>query len=1623
MKKTKSLLLVFLVVLMVFAMSGGLFAADDSVTVSIYGYDKAYVHNMEVPMDTFDVSQYNTGTNPTFFTPLHAFIYALNNGTDLDVTDKNDFTCKNAYISTIDGLSEFDGGELSGWMYTINKVKPSQSVVQAHLKAGDEVVLYYSGGMTSPYAYFTPTAKTVVASNSATLNLKGNYGDLDITSLKNIAGISITINGEATEYKTDSSGNVTIPFAEAGEYLVGAASYTKSGDTLAVTMNFTAAKITVVEPVDGDDADLKSLALEALYPAKETVSALDPVYTADTTQYAMSVVATSSNHPIYLRYETENPDATVRVFIRRAGMAFETELSLTNSNLLQNFLVDGVNRLRIQVSAPEDAHVLDKNYYISITKSAVTAPSFTARVINPATGEIYSQTLKIAYTQGKPYPAAKNDTKLALGESFTTNYPGFNYDNRDAADPRLEGTSNTVTPIAGFLNTLLTADYNKKLNGAAYTFTDLMLLSLGTYVDGTGGSWEYAIDGVIQTEKEMGEVNSALLDGGIATLFWAPTGKTSCTISGGESRIDANTPSKFTVKTIEGTAVAGATLYLDGVATAAVTDANGEANLSIAVKGQHTVTAKKIASEADTLSCSSVYVKVGGATDLFSLEFKNTSGITKVLTPVFNPDTDTYTMTLNYDTANMLVKPVLADNNAMIYCYYTDAYGVPAYSQWAQNDYTGRIGSFTLNNYLYPFDGDTSQALNVGTNTCYLVVFSPDLQTKKTYTINVTREKSADPTLQTLSVAGVSSSTIVDENGVRFSATNTSRTYYCTASYDTTTAAITAKGKDLNVKINGDTNLKIGDNVFTINTISQDRKYSDKYTLVINRTPQVDITKAEIDPGYMLDTSIYGSSSLTFAVPRETLSFDITLEVTEGASYKIDNQFYFSGDTVALNFPVTANYLTYADNTIRKIVYIIKEIDGLTVTTSRVLTIHRLGEKGVIPDSVYGFEPAPGQFVGSAESPYAMLRNFINNDNLINYVSMGTFGGSATYYYEEPITNADTHDYGIDFILYGNAFPGNVEPGGVMVAQDKNNDGKPDTDEEGNELWYNLAGSSHYEDTTTWNYAVTYLDPKIFTGEDYLNGWYDNQGSNGTLRSDITILDYPSAVLGEYWGNDYSSGKLTLSGTLLTGTSNLDFGYFDVHSHTKNTGIYADSIIANGFDTPINPYVGLQYAYNASKGDSMDISWAVDEDGNPVQLDEISFIKCYNCIFEYRGSMGEASCELGGIIRTEETESVGTTEDLTSIAVQPTEGEAIAVPLTAGQYIYDIYEAPETFTLALGTDAENIYVNANRLASDVTTSQAFALKEDGTRIVRVIAQSGDAEAVIYLLRFTAEEEVHTAALRDLTLAADDGDISGFAFAVDTSAYQVTATAAATSVTVTPTAEAGNAITVNGQAVNSGESTSVALANSGDTTVSVVVTNGNAETTYTIVVKKASTVHTFIDTANHWAAESIDFVVSRNLFKGTSETTFSPDETMTRAMIVTVLYRMEGEPEAGTAAFNDINGNAYYVKALAWAAENGIITGTGNGKFEPNRAVTREEMVTMLYRYANLADVHTADSQVTPITGFGDYAKISQWALEAMEWAHEEGLIKGKTSQTLAPEATATRAEVATICQRYIEMSK
>jgi hypothetical protein len=178
---------------------------------------------------------------------------------------------------------------------------------------------------------------------------------------------------------------------------------------------------------------------------------------------------------------------------------------------------------------------------------------------------------------------------------------------------------------------------------------------------------------------------------------------------------------------------------------------------------------------------------------------------------------------------------------------------------------------------------------------------------------------------------------------------------------------------------------------------------------------------------------------------------------------------------------------------------------------------------------------------------------------------------------------------------------------------------------------------------------------------------------------------------------------------------------------------------------------------------------------------------------------------------------------------------------------------------------------------------------------------------------------------------------------------------------------------------------------------------------------------FTDIAGHWAIESINFAVERGLFTGTTDTTFSPNTSMSRGMLVTVLGRLSGADMSGYTAssFADVAAGKYYLPYIEWALKNNIIGGVGDNRFAPDSNVTREQMAVILQNYANAAGIALPSA---PAASFADGGAISGWAKDAAAAMQQAAIMTGDQNNRFYPKAGATRAEVAAVLHRYIHLT-
>ena len=235
------------------------------------------------------------------------------------------------------------------------------------------------------------------------------------------------------------------------------------------------------------------------------------------------------------------------------------------------------------------------------------------------------------------------------------------------------------------------------------------------------------------------------------------------------------------------------------------------------------------------------------------------------------------------------------------------------------------------------------------------------------------------------------------------------------------------------------------------------------------------------------------------------------------------------------------------------------------------------------------------------------------------------------------------------------------------------------------------------------------------------------------------------------------------------------------------------------------------------------------------------------------------------------------------------------------------------------------------------------------------------------------------------------------------------------VTITATPDEGYA--VGSVTVTQTDGTSVPVTQKGAGTYTFTMPRGKVEVGVTFVPEDEAGLP-FLDVAEgSWYYDAVSYVYEHGLMTGTSGTAFAPDANLTRAMMATVLWAMEGSPVVNYAmTYTDVSGGAWYAEAVRWATSEGVVSGVGDNRFDPDAPITREQMAVMLYAYARTQGYGVSGR--ADLSRYADAAAIGSWAETALEWAVAEGLISGTSDTTLSPQGQATRAQVATILRNF-----
>ena len=466
------------------------------------------------------------------------------------------------------------------------------------------------------------------------------------------------------------------------------------------------------------------------------------------------------------------------------------------------------------------------------------------------------------------------------------------------------------------------------------------------------------------------------------------------------------------------------------------------------------------------------------------------------------------------------------------------------------------------------------------------------------------------------------------------------------------------------------------------------------YTVWVEQLPvsgEPKILTATSDGGDWYPAFNDNSVSYRLSIAQEDELPTVTFTVAEGCTVKLGSK--------ALTADEEGNYTLKLTTASQK----------LNVTLGSLTRVYDFAASKRVKngaDKVVDFLTINSQYTngGYGLSPEATLAGSLK--------SLGSFGGYITYYFADGLTNNPANKYGVDFYVYGNSFGGESasEPGQVWVSEDGN-------------TWYALAGSEHY-DSAIWDYTVTYT--KNGTG----TSWKDNRGNTDAAHG--RAFSWPLAT--NYTLNDVpESGTFTASGILLPSQKGI-VGDNTTSSFAAKTPFGYVDATPNGEENPYLANDGLQL-----KSSGFDLAWAVDTNGNPVNVNGMSFhyVKVVTASNILAGVFNEKSTEVAKIYRaTSAGASVGQTPAPTAITFSE-DGLTYTLTPVDGQQTYELTLPMKSVSISVAGGAENIYVNNQRIASDAA-AKAIDITKDNT-LVRVIVQSGDMEPTIYLLRLTSRE--------------------------------------------------------------------------------------------------------------------------------------------------------------------------------------------------------------------------------------------------------------------------------------------
>ena len=373
-----------------------------------------------------------------------------------------------------------------------------------------------------------------------------------------------------------------------------------------------------------------------------------------------------------------------------------------------------------------------------------------------------------------------------------------------------------------------------------------------------------------------------------------------------------------------------------------------------------------------------------------------------------------------------------------------------------------------------------------------------------------------------------------------------------------------------------------------------------------------------------------------------------------------------------------------------------------------------------------------------------------------------------------------------------------------------------------------------------------------------------------------------------------------------------------------------------------------------------------------------------------------------------------TTEDGSKTATCVVTVTAATVPVTGvtlSQTQASLYynRTPNTLTLTATVAPDNAtnqavtWTSSNPSVAKVENGVVTALAR-GTAVITATAADGSGASASCTVTVRPDIPPANPNYRITVEATQGGTVTA----------DPTAAKAGATVTLTPVPDRG--YQVGAVAVTDRFGEAVAVTEQAGGTYTFTMPNGQV----TVTVTFAETPLPFTDvTEGDWFYDAVRYAYETGLMDGVGDNLFAPNSETTRAQLVTILYRLAGEPEvSGTSGFTDVEADTWYTDAVVWAAENGIVNGVSETEFAPGKDITREQLATILFRYAEAKGYDV--SARADLSAYTDADQIQSYAAESVAWAVAEGLIQGFEDNTLRPAGNATRAQIATILMRFCE---